>query len=76
MSLKLFGMEPVLDEQRLDHDGEPYRATKWECEGHEIDVNIDCFAYHVKIDGDDQKMGVNLDKGGLFAFIYRFFGRR
>lgn len=62
----------VLDEPRVTPDGFPYRATKWDIDGQTLEVNLDSYGAHARINGG--RTHPNLDEHGLLAFLRRVFG--
>jgi hypothetical protein len=67
-------LQKIADEPR-EADGIPYRHTKWQHEsGAILEVNQDQYGHHARVDGG--RAAVNLDDGGLIAFIISMFGRR
>jgi hypothetical protein len=75
MELQKYGkLRKVQDEPRISPDGEPYRAMKWQHEsGDTVEINVDAdpVRYHARHNGG--RAHVNLDEGGLIAFIVGLF---
>lgn len=55
-----------------ERDGIMVHKTEWDLDGHNIEVNSDEYGYHIRVDHDSKQTAVNLDEGGLSAFLIRF----
>lgn len=64
------------DEQRIDADGEIYRATEWEYQGNRIEVNVSRYGYHARANRDGRTTKHSMDQGGLLSWLASLFGDR
>ena len=70
---KIPGIELVSREEKYDpHTQTDFCETKWDYQGHQIDVNIDEHGYHPRIDGGDCP-GAK-DEGGLIGWLLDCLG--
>lgn len=63
----------VSDINLVDPEGTPYRATKWSYDDHLIEVNIDQYGYHARIDHGPS--AVNMDRHGFVSWVLNTLGR-
>lgn len=81
--MDVIGKKAILisDEKKSDDTGKVYRETKWNYQGHKLEINIDLNSnnepvrYHAKADGDNSTMKVNTDEGGLVGWFMGLFGK-
>jgi hypothetical protein len=70
------------DGKKVNDIGQVYRETKWNYQGHEININIDLddndrpIRYHGKVDRDNSTMKVNADEGGIVGWFIGLFGKK
>ncbi len=70
---KLPGIELISKEEKYDpRTQNGYCETKWSYNGHEVDVNIDEYGYHPRIDGNDCPGAKS--EGGLIGWLLDVLG--
>lgn len=66
----------LVDENKVDDLGEPYRHTVWDYKGNKIEVNTDRYGHHAKANDDNSTMKTNMDDGGLVGWFMSLFGKK